>query len=463
MKNIAIIGGGFSGTMTAVQLIKKASSKLSICIIEPAEQLFKGAAYNSYSEKHLLNVTAAKMSGFTDQPEHFLNWVMMQDSFKFKNRELISNSFLSRNTYGNYLISIWEESLQLAAKKGIDIVWFKNRVTQLKYSSTTIKIQLDNSTNVECEKCVLATGNLLPRNPFVLDSSVLQNKNYFQNPWQLTAVINKPKNLPVLIVGNGLTMVDTVIGLKEHGFKGKIYAVSPNGFNILPHRHNGIQYKGLDDELTDDLSLNEIVTIINRHVKSVREFGISAEPIVDALRPRVQKIWKKMSTHEKQLFMSRLRHLWGVARHRIPLHIHDKIQNMRIEGTLLVKSGKILDIKENAGVFRVSYWGKKTNQKIELDVSSIINCTGPETDLGRVPEHFLNACLNDGIISQDSLKLGIAAETTSFKVKDGDGNLKHNLFTLGSNLKGELWESTAVNELRQQAEKLAEQLLLESQ
>jgi uncharacterized NAD(P)/FAD-binding protein YdhS len=168
-------------------------------------------------------------------------------------------------------------------------------------------------------------------------------------------------------------MVDTVIGLTEYGFKGTIYAVSPNGFNILPHRHNGIHYKGLDEELIDGLTLYQIVTIINRHIKSVREFGISAEPIVDALRPKVQKIWKKLSTQEKQLFMSRLRHLWGVARHRIPLHIHDKIQTMRVEGKLLVKSGKILTIQENSGVFQVGYWDKKMNEKIELQVSSIIN------------------------------------------------------------------------------------------
>jgi uncharacterized NAD(P)/FAD-binding protein YdhS len=463
LKNIAIIGGGFSGTMTAVQLIKKASSKLSICIIEPAGKLFKGAAYNSYSDKHLLNVAAAKMSGFADQPEHFLNWVMAQDAYKTKDRELTSNSFLPRNIYGNYLSSIWEDALQLAATKGIEINWLQNRVTKLNYSSSSITLQLDNNTNVTCEKCVLATGNMLPRNPLIHDSSVLDNKNYFQNPWQLSAVINKPKNLPVLIIGNGLTMVDTVIGLTEYGFKGTIYAVSPNGFNILPHRHNGIEYKGLDEELIDGLTLHQIVTIINRHIKSVREFGISAEPIVDALRPKVQKIWKNLSTQEKQQFMSRLRHLWGVARHRIPLHIHDKIQTMRVEGKLLVKSGKILTIQENLDVFQVGYWDKKMNEKIELQVSSIINCTGPETDLSRVPEHFLHACLNEGIISQDPLKLGIAAETTTYKVKDQKGNTKHNLFTLGSNLKGELWESTAVNELRLQAEKLAEQLLLENQ
>ncbi len=446
--------------MTAVQLIKKASSNLTICIIEPADQLFRGAAYNSYSEKHLLNVIAGKMSGLSNDPAHFLNWVMEQEMFKSKDRELISNSFLPRNLYGNYLVTIWDEAVKLAETKGIEINWLKNRVIQLNYSSKIIKLHLDNKHTIECEKCIIATGNLLPRNPVLINSSVLQNINYFQNPWKLKAVKNKPKNLPVLIIGNGLTMVDTVIGLREYGFHGTIYAISPNGFNVLPHRHNGMQYKGLEGEFKSDLTLHQLVTVINRHVKSVREIGVSAEPIVDAIRPKVQEIWKKLEAHEKQLFMSRLRHLWGVARHRIPLHIHDKIQNMRIEGELQVKSGKIIDINESLNVFEVSYWDKKKNETIELNVSSIINCTGPETDLSRVPDHFLHACLNEGVISQDILKLGISAETSSFKVRGQDGSLKHNLFTLGSNLKGELWESTAVNELRVQAEKLAEQLLL---
>ena len=44
----------------------------------------------------------------------------------------------------------------------------------------------------------------------------------------------------------------------------------------------------------------------------------------------------------------------------------------------------------------------------------------------------------------------------TFQIIDGNNNRHTNLFTMGSNLKGELWESTAVNELRIQAEKLAQ-------
>ncbi len=60
---------------------------------------------------------------------------------------------------------------------------------------------------------------------------------------------------------------------------------------------------------------------------------------------------------------------------------------------------------------------------------------------------------------QDHLKLGIKTDATTFQLVNSEGKNHSNLFTLGSNLKGELWESTAVNELRVQAEKLAENIL----
>ena len=93
-------------------------------------------------------------------------------------------------------------------------------------------------------------------------------------------------------------------------------------------------------------------------------------------------------------------------------------------------------------------------------VGRIINCTGPETDIEKLHNSFLKNCLLKGIISQDALKLGINANTDTFQVLDAQGNTHNNVYAIGSNLKGMLWESTAVNELRFQAEKLSEDLLV---
>ena len=93
-----------------------------------------------------------------------------------------------------------------------------------------------------------------------------------------------------LIIGNGLTMVDTVLGLFEHGFKGVTHSISPNGFNILPHRHTGFKYSLLTDELPLKFTLKDLVSLVNKHVKAVREYGITAEPVIDSLRPYTQQI-----------------------------------------------------------------------------------------------------------------------------------------------------------------------------
>jgi uncharacterized NAD(P)/FAD-binding protein YdhS len=458
MKKIGIIGGGFTGTMTAVQVIDKSTEPCEIILINERETLNKGIAYNPYSDKHLLNVIAGKMSAYPDKSEHFLEWVMQKDEFKTKDKILIANSFLPRQIYGEYLCNIWEEAEKRAESKQIQITVIDSFVVDLDVSEEVISLWLDNNQKLNVDDCVIATGNHIPRNPRIKNMDFYNSPNYFQNPWKVESVKDTNENLPVLIIGNGLTMVDTVLGLLEQGFKGEIYSISPNGFNILPHRHNGLKYSKLIEELRDDMSIYELVKLINKHIKTVREYGVSAEPIIDSLRPQTQRIWKSFSEQERELFMSRLRHLWGVARHRIPLHSHDKIQQLRIDGKLHINSGKIIDIVESTESITVQYFDKKENVLKAINVSRIINCTGPETDLMNLEKSFLKNCLLKGILTQDNLKLGIKANTETFQIINSDGKPHTNLYTIGSNLKGELWESTAVNELRGQAEKLAEKL-----
>ena len=458
MKIIGIIGGGFTGTMTAVQLIDKSTESCEIILINERETLNKGIAYNPYSEKHLLNVIAGKMSAYPDNPDHFLDWVMQKDEFKHKDKTLISNSFLPRQIYGEYLCAIWEEAKKSAKSKQIQITVIDSFVVDLDVSEGAVSLWLDNNQKLNVDECVIATGNHIPRNPKIENMDFYNSPNYFQNPWKIESVKNTNKNLTVLIIGNGLTMVDTVLGLLEQGFKGEIYSISPNGFNILPHRHNGLKYSKLAEELRDDMNIYELVNLVNKHIKTVREYGVSAEPIIDSLRPHTQKIWQSFSDKEKELFMSRLRHLWGVARHRIPLHSHDKIQQLRIDGKLHINSGKIINITESTESIIVQYFDKKENEIKEINVSRIINCTGPETDLMSLDKSFLKNCLLKGVLTQDKLKLGIKANTEAFQIISSEGKPHTNLYTIGSNLKGELWESTAVNELRGQAEKLSERL-----
>ncbi len=460
MKTIAIIGAGFTGTMVAAQMIRKSTQPLRIILIDKSANLNKGIAYIPYSEKHLLNVVAAKMSAYPDQPDHFLDWVMTLDAYKELDKTFIANTFLPRKIYGSYLQKVWEDAKKIAVKKGIHVNFIDHYVEELTLRPNSVELVLNNQSNLVADQCVIATGNNLPRNPNIKNMDFYTSSNYFRNPWIKDSVKNlHDHKMPVLIIGNGLTMVDTVFSLREEGFKGVIYSISPNGFNILPHRHNGLKYPAITDEIVGEKNLYTLFILVKKHVHKVRNYGVSAEPVIDSLRPFTQMIWQEFSDDEKAKFMSRFRHLWGVARHRIPINSHDKIQQMRIEGQLKIISGNLINMTDRVDYVTVEFFNKK-NQTLEyIGVSRIINCTGPETNIDNLDSSFLKQCLIDGVLTQDNLKLGINTDVETFQVISKNGKRHQNLFTVGSNLKGILWESTAVNELREQAAKLAESLI----
>lgn len=86
------------------------------------------------------------------------------------------------------------------------------------------------------------------------------------------------------------------------------------------------------------------------------------------------------SDNDKKKFMMHLRHLWGVARHRLPAYVHQEIQQMINEEKLKVIAGRIRIITECENAFEIKIRKRKDQSELILKVGRIINCTGPETD-----------------------------------------------------------------------------------
>jgi len=309
-----------------------------------------------------------------------------------------------------------------------------------------------NSQQISVDKTVLATGNALPGN-HVVPKGLIYDKRYHQNPWNID-FSKIPTSKPLVIIGNGLSMVDTVMELRNRKFDQHIYAVSPNGFNILPHRQFNFNYDGPLKNNPDQFTLKELLRLYNTEQKKLKTFGISVEPLVDALRPFTQSIWKKMTSEEKKTFMKKLRHLWGQARHRLPFVSYDFIQKEQISEKLSIVAGKLTDFQSNKNELSVTIHHKTNKKTSTVNCSAVINCTGPETNYRKIEGNLIGHLISDGILCQDSLFLGIEADD-QFRTLDNDSNT-HNIYALGPLLKGKLWESTAVNELRIQAERLAE-------
>jgi uncharacterized NAD(P)/FAD-binding protein YdhS len=451
-KRIGIIGGGFSGTMLARHLVEQKKSFFSISIYNSNADFARGVAYNPRSSKLLLNVVAGKMSAFPDKPNHFLEWCLSKGIGNENAIDLLSSSFLSRSIYGNYLNDIWKETQEIAKKNGHNLNLIPSKANRINKEDSSFQIQSESGNEI-VDYLILATGNELPGNPQIRNVDFFNSNLYQQNPWRIDiSKINKEE--PILILGNGLTMVDTVMELRENGFQQKIVSVSPNGFNILPHRNFSFQYNGPIKDLKEDKSLLELLSLFKSELKKLNEFGISAEPLIDALRPNTQGIWQTLTTEEKRIFMQRLRHLWGVARHRIPFSSYDYIQKERIAKRLEILAGKVDDLTINENSVLASIYDKKNKTELHSQFSQVINCTGPETKIEKTGNEILIQLKSDGFIVQDDLQLGIEV-SDSYQIINSQNQVQENMFAIGGLLKGKLWESTAINELRVQTKRIS--------
>src|SRR5689334_22774112 len=93
---IAVVGAGFSGVATALNILKR-SADAKVILFERRTPVGLGAAYASHNPDHRLNVRAGNMSAWPDDPEHFVRWL---------NRERLAlgpADFATRTDYGRYI------------------------------------------------------------------------------------------------------------------------------------------------------------------------------------------------------------------------------------------------------------------------------------------------------------------------------------------------------------------------
>ncbi len=453
---IVIIGGGFCGTMTLIQLLRQTRNPLHIILVNKNYPLAKGIAYSTEDENHLLNVAAGKMSAFPEDPDHFLNWVKNQKSLKRFVKDELYLAYLPRYIYGNYIQDILDESLK-KKPSFVEYTVLNDGAKDVVQTINKYKIVLHANNAITVDKVILATGNSLPSQLPIKDDRFYTSQNYFGNPWHKSATESTRPDETVFIIGTGLTMLDTALSIARNGFRGKIIALSRNGLLPLHHKRRKPYLQILDD-LKPPYRLQQLYEIYFNHIVQAEAQGNPAEALMDAIRPRIQEIWMGLSIPEKIQFMTHIKHFWNVTRHRAAKEVHDAISILREKNILDVMAGRLISMTETGNDIEVIFREKKTLKNRIIKVNRIINCTGPETDITKVNDPFIKNLLKRGFIVPDELKLGVNALPDGTIIHK-DNSLSSFLFTIGTNLKGILWESTAVPELRLQAQQLASELV----
>ncbi len=175
---IAIIGGGFSGTMVAFHLARQPGNKpVRVVLIEKGSQFARGLAYGTRCDQHLLNVPAGLMSALPEEPTHFLDWLTARDP------AAKPGTFAPRRAYGEYL----NDLLSQVTQPGMPVELLRDEVTELQLGSggpgDRVALRTSSGRQITCDRVVLAMGNQPPLDPAGVEN-LPAVKRYAADPWR---------------------------------------------------------------------------------------------------------------------------------------------------------------------------------------------------------------------------------------------------------------------------------------
>ncbi|NMX77181.1 FAD-dependent oxidoreductase [Pseudomonas sp. WS 5532] len=453
--DVLIIGGGLSGTMLAVQLLRQ-PGKRQILVIEPREELGRGEAYSAVELGHTLNGNAARMSVDPDNPDDLTQWLtdyIGAGGWPESNQQPvpISELFPPRGIFGVYAQQRLAEAKALSAST---VEHIRAEVVDLQVDADSTRLTLDNGQQLRGAQAVLATGMFPAARTPQTESSGLNAAAV--DPWDVKAMRQIEPQSTVLIIGSGLTMVDAVVSLEQAGHRGPIEIFSRHG--LLPHVRR--QPPSWVDFLADDHNLRsprQLLREVRRQCQLAVEQGIDWQAPLDTVRAHIGRLWSQASEREKRQFVRHVRPWWESHHHRSPPLSAQLVARLHEAGRLRIQAAsfKGLVASDNGVTIKLRRRGEQA--VTQVSGAALINSSGIEYDWRRVAKPLPQQLLKRGLIKPGPLALGIAADTSG-AVLDAQGQVSQRLFAMGPPLRGMWWESTAVTDVAIQAKALAAKL-----
>jgi uncharacterized NAD(P)/FAD-binding protein YdhS len=446
---IAVIGGGASGTLAAIYLLREAAARqlpLQVALIDRHGRHGLGQAYSTTHPAHLLNSPATRMSAVVGDPDHLSRWAAQAG--------LPPDGFLSRCAYGRYLTELLagaERSAQPAAR----VHHVTAQVTAIRRANhgRALRLQMAAGGRIDADATVLATGNLPPAPP----CPVPQGHRYIADPWEPGALEEAADGSPVAVLGTGLTMLDVAIALTGAHPRTAVHAISRHA--LLPREHHwprpptAIGALPLTRRPAGSLRLAPLIRGIRA---SAAADPTHWQDVVDALRPQIPRLWEQLAEPDKRLFLRHVARYWEVHRHRVSPETARRIAALASAGRLAVHRGRVTAASDEPGGVRVRI--DQGGSSAELAVGWLINCTGPAADITATADPLLRHLLDSGLARPDPLRLGLDTDARG-AVRDAAGRPASDIVTLGPLLRGRWYETTAIPEIRDQAAALARSLL----
>ena len=448
---IAIVGAGFSGTVTALHLLDRLPSR-TLLLCERLPAFARGAAYSTHDPVHLLNVRAANMSAYPDRPAHFLEWLQRliaqspDAELARRIQETAVGTFVPRDLYGRYLTALVREAL--AQDRGaLRLCLVPDEVVDLEPTGQGYRLTLAGGPRHEVAGVILAAGHLFR------DES--GKGPYVANPWSPAVTEDLDPDRPVVILGTGLSMVDITMQLWASGFPGPVIAISRRA--LLPQGHVlTASWPTPAFSAAERRSLARLTRRIRREVAKALAQGVAWQSVVDSLRPITAPLRQCLPEAEQRRFLRHGRPWWDAHRHRMAPLVAQQTAGLVRQGYLQIRAGHVTGIEASGRLARVSYRPRGGSGTVSLDAQRVIEARGA-TAVGEAQDPLIGRLLERGLVRLDRHRLGLDV-TPDLQAIGASGPVTPGLWALGPLVRGVFWECTAVPDIRLQAAQLAERL-----
>ncbi|WP_051854613.1 FAD/NAD(P)-binding protein [Streptomyces sp. NRRL B-1347] len=435
---VAVIGAGASGTLAAVQLLRRCTDggrRLHLLLIDRTGEFGPGVAYRTRDPHHLLNAPARAMSALADDPDHFVRWAAAQG------RDVTPGTFLPRDDYGRYLTGTLLAEEDRAAGL-VTVEHLTDAVDEVRPDSTGVHLTFADGAPLRADAVILALGvgtddplaALMPAAP----------DRYLANPWSDGALHRIEDGQRVLVLGTGLTMVDVALSLSRHHPRLTVHALSRHG--LVPHAHRPAAARATPPTAPPRArSVGDLLRHARRHRTDNpghwREY-------VDDLRPHVAELWQQLDLDARRRFLAHVNPLWNVHRHRIAPEAGRDLDRLIRSERLRVDAGHVRGVRgDGPAGYLVDAVIDGCPRTVRADW--IVNAAGFSRRLVDQRNPLLQQMLADDVVRPDATRLGI--DTTGDGRVVGAHAASRALFALGALRRGTLFESSAVPEIRGQA------------
>ncbi|WP_243214880.1 MULTISPECIES: FAD/NAD(P)-binding protein [Methylobacterium] len=445
---IAVIGGGFSGMMAAEQLLRALPPDRAVVLCERGHPFGLGLAYSTPNPDHLLNLRATQMSADPEQPGAFSDWLVraeLDPTERLGLRETEAGTFASRGLYGRYLSERWT---RLAEAAGDRLVADRAAIVDVEPVPEGFVLHGEGVSPRRVAGLVLAMGNL--------PGPAITPSRHRLDPWRPEAFGALYPGRDVLVVGTGLTMMDSVAALRREGFAGRVVAVSRRG--LLPKPHAAVPVGRRPDfspeiRFTPEIraSARRLFAAVRREVAAAREAGADWRGVIDALRPITDSLWTGLPRAEQARILRHVRPYWDVHRHRTAPPAAEAIADEIRRGSLVVRAARILAIDDAPDRALVTIRPRGTDDRERIEAQGILDATG-FSRLAETGDPLIRNLLARGLVRPGPFGLGIAAGP--------DGRVAGQptdapVWAFGPMLRGVIWECIAVPDIRDAARPLA--------